>query len=120
MSKTKLFSVTASDCDWDYYVGSGDGGQNRQKRNTAVRCTHRASGAVGKASDGREQVLNRRRAFQRMTETQEFQSWMKVETARRMGQANTIEQKVDQEMAPSNIKTEHKNSQGKWVEGELK
>lgn len=120
MEKTKLFSVTASDCDWDFYVGSGDGGQNRQKRNTAVRCTHRASGAVGKASDGREQVLNRRRAFERMSQTKEFQGWLKAETARRMGQAQTIEQKVEQEMMPHNIKVEHTNKQGKWVEGDVK
>ena len=50
-----LFSVTAKDCRFDYYRGSGAGGQHRNKTESAVRCTHLASGAVGQAEDHREQ-----------------------------------------------------------------
>ena len=49
-----LFSVTADDCEWDYYNGTGKGGQNRNKRATCVRVRHRASGAVGNCSNHRE------------------------------------------------------------------
>lgn len=77
-NKTKLFSVTAADCRFDVFRGSGDGGQKRQKTSSGVRCVHEASGAEGKATDSREQSVNRRTAFKRMTETPEFQSWLKL------------------------------------------
>lgn len=77
-NKQKLFSVTASDCQWDVFRGSGDGGQKRQKTSSGVRCTHTPSGAVGKATDSREQSQNRKMAFKRMSETPEFQSWLKL------------------------------------------
>ena len=54
-----LFSVTAKDCDWDYYRGSGAGGQKRNKTSNAVRCTHKDSKAVGKAEDTRSQLQNK-------------------------------------------------------------
>ena len=40
-----LFSVTANDCDWSYTRGTGNGGQKKNKTNSAVHCKHRASGA---------------------------------------------------------------------------
>ena len=52
MGKTLLFSVTAGDCKWDYYRGTGSGGQKKNKTSNCVRCTHTASGAVGKSEDG--------------------------------------------------------------------
>ena len=55
MTKKLLFSVTAADCRFDYYRGSGKGGQKRNKTSSAVRCTHIASGAVGASDDTRSQ-----------------------------------------------------------------
>lgn len=83
-NKTRLFSVTASDCRWDVFRGSGDGGQKRQKTSSGVRCVHEASGAEGKATDSREQSQNRKMAFKRMIETPEFKSWLalKIEAAK--------------------------------------
>jgi protein subunit release factor B len=93
--REKLFSVTAADCDWDVFRGSGNGGQKKQKTSSGVRCTHRASGAVGKATDLREQSDNRRLAFERMCQTPEFQSWItfKIEAAK--GNVE-IEEQTDQ------------------------
>jgi protein subunit release factor A len=76
--REKLFSVTAADCKWDYFRGSGNGGQKKQKTSSGVRCSHEPSGAEGKASDSREQSTNRQVAFKRMVETAEFKSWMKL------------------------------------------
>jgi protein subunit release factor B len=114
VSKQLLFSVTAADCRWDYYVASGDGGQNRQKRNTAVRCTHIASGAVGKSSDGRSQEQNRKVAFQHMAESEVFKKWHKIEIARRTGRLDAIDRKVEEALAPTNIKTEVRDEKGLW------
>lgn len=114
--KELLFSVGASDCRWDYYVGSGNGGQNKQKRNTAVRCTHPPSGAVGTSQDGRSQEQNKQLAFKRMAESKEFKTWHKMEVARRTGILKQIEEQVDRMMDPSNIKVEGKNEKGLWEE----
>ncbi len=94
MKKTKLFSVTASDCQWDVFRGSGDGGQKRQKTSSGVRCTHPPSGAVGKATDSREQSQNRKTAFKRMSETPEFQSWLKLKIEAAKGNVE-IEERSD-------------------------
>lgn len=64
--------------------GSGDGGQKKQKTSSEVRCTHEPSGAVGKATDSRDQAKNRVTAFKRMIETPEFKVWLqlKIDTAK--------------------------------------
>jgi protein subunit release factor B len=85
MNKTRMFSITPADCRFDVFRGSGDGGQKRQKTSSGVRCTHDPSGAVGKATDAREQSQNRKNAFIRMTETPEFRAWMELEIDRRLG-----------------------------------
>ena len=113
--KQKLLSVTAKDCKWEFMVASGDGGQNRQKRNTAVRCTHLNSGAVGKCSDGRSQDQNRKTAFKHMIETKEFKKWLQIEVSRKSGELARIEAKVNEEM--KKVKVESHDDSGKWKDG---
>ena len=112
MTREPLFSVTASDCRWDYFRGSGKGGQKRNKTSSGVRCTHNASGAVGVSDDTRSQHQNKRIAFQRMAETSRFKAWHKMECARRTGEAAAIETAVDQQMKPWKIKVERDGPNG--------
>jgi hypothetical protein len=109
-----LFSVTAKDCRWDYYRGSGPGGQHRNKTESAVRCTHIASGAVGQAEDDRSQHKNKPLAFGRMAKTQKFQSWARLEVCRLTGKLAEIEEYVDREMR-TNLKVEVQID-GRWVD----
>ena len=103
--KKKLFSITAADCTWQYFRGSGDGGQKKQKTSSAARCIHEPSGAVGEAQDTRKQSENRKLAFQRMINSKEFQSWLNLEIDQRMGR----------------IKTEiYDPITGTWYEGDVK
>lgn len=88
-TKTKLFSITASDCEWEYFRGSGDGGQKKQKTSSACRCRHVPSGAVGEAQDSRMQSQNRKTAFERMTKSKEFQIWLQLEIDQRLGKVKT-------------------------------
>jgi peptide chain release factor 1 len=85
MKKTKMFSVTAADCRWDVFRGSGNGGQKKQKTSSGVRCVHEPSGAEGKATDSRDQRVNRETAFERMVATAEFQSWLKLKIEAGLG-----------------------------------
>lgn len=99
MSEKKLlFSVTAKDCRWDYYRGSGSGGQKRNKTSNCARCTHVSSRAVGKSEEGRSQIVNRKRAFGRMARSEEFQRWCHTEAARATGELAEIERKVDESL----------------------
>ncbi len=54
------------DCDVDYFIASGPGGQHRNKVETGVRLTHRPSGTVVTATERRSQHANREAAFARM------------------------------------------------------
>lgn len=72
--REKVLSVTLADCDVQTKRGSGKGGQNRNKRDTAVRIVHRASGAVGESQQERSQLQNKRAAFRRMAESKTFQT----------------------------------------------
>lgn len=72
--REKILSVTLKDCDVQTKRGSGKGGQNRNKRDTAVRIVHRASGAVGESQEQRSQLQNKRAAFLRMAQTPVFQA----------------------------------------------
>lgn len=118
MAKELLFSVTAADCRWDYYRGSGKGGQHRNKTDSACRCTHLASGAVGQAEDDRSQHKNKRLAFMRMIETQKFKAWHKLEVARVTGKLKAAEEQVEFDMK-HRIKVEVRKD-NKWVPEDAK
>lgn len=112
--KDRLFSVTAADCDWDYYVGSGKGGQKRNKTANCVRCTHRQSGAVACSEDGRSQLKNKQAAFRKMAQSERFQRWLKAETYKKLGVEEEIRAEVERSMRPGNLLCEAKVG-GKWV-----
>lgn len=107
-----LFSVRAKDCRFDYYRGTGAGGQKRNKTSSACRCTHIESGAVGQSDDTRSQHKNKRIAFRRMAESERFETWHKMETARRLGKLQDIDERVDRAM--TKVKIEGRGPSGRW------
>lgn len=110
-----LFSTTIADCDVETFRGSGPGGQNRNKVASGVRIRHRESGAVGKATEHRSQHQNKKEAWKRMCETKTFQAWARTKAAKLQGVKST-EQRVEEALAPHNIKTEVLTSEQKWEE----
>ena len=114
-SKKPIISVTKKDCTWDYYVGSGKGGQKRNKTFNCVRYTHEPSGAVGRSENGRSQFQNKKTAFRKMAESKEFKTWVKIETSRKLGIEAEIQRDVENSMRPSNLIVEVKDQKGKWV-----
>lgn len=93
-----LFSVTAKDCEWSYTKGTGAGGQKRNKTSSAVHCHHRPSGAHGYSEASRSQHDNKRDAFVKMANTEEFRKWNRMEAMRRMGILEEIDRSVEREM----------------------
>jgi peptide chain release factor 1 len=116
MNKTKkelLFSLTKKDFVVEYYNGTGNGGQNRNKVATACRIRHPASDTTSTCQEERNQKVNRERAFERLLKKPKFKKWLQIETARRMDTLKNIEERVEQEM--KNIKMEVRDENEKFV-----
>ena len=114
--RVKLFSVSIKDCNVECIASTGGaGGQNKNRRHTAVRITHEPSGAIGFSADEREQHRNKVQAFGRMARSPLFQVWARTETAR-LGGRKSIEQLVEEDLRPKNLKLEVKDTDGKWIE----
>ena len=116
MNREKLFSITANDLRWDFFRGSGHGGQKKQKTSSAVRCVHEESGATGRSEESRSQLENKRIAFKRMAETEEFKKWIKLECAKRTGELELIEEKVEQQLKEAVVEI---IKDGKWTRTNL-
>ncbi|HQR35809.1 MAG TPA: peptide chain release factor-like protein [Blastocatellia bacterium] len=69
------------DCDVEFFVAGGPGGQHRNKVETGVRLTHGPSGLVVTATERRSQSANREAAFERMAE--KLEARQKVQKPRR-------------------------------------
>lgn len=111
--KELLFSVTRKDFDIDYFRAGGKGGQNANKVESGVRFRHRDSGAVGESREERDQIRNKKIAFNRCVASPKFQSWLKLKSSEAMLN-ETIDQQVDRLMDESNIRTEAQVD-GKWT-----
>lgn len=62
------------DCDLEFIIASGPGGQHRNKVQTGVRLVHRPTGITVTATERRSQHANREAAFERMQRRlEEFQ-----------------------------------------------
>ena len=105
--KKLLFSLTAKDFEFQTFCTGGKGGQHRNAKQNGVRCIHPPSGARAEHRDGRDQYLNRREAFRKCCESPEFKAWHRVEVLRRLGTLEKIEEEVDRQMDPKNIKIEY-------------
>lgn len=114
--KTPILSVTKKDFRFDFYKGSGAGGQKRNKTENCCRITHIDSGAVGKSEDGRSKQHNIEIAFKHCVETPIFQKWLRMETMRKAGELALIEEEVERSLKAKNIKIEVHNENGLWKE----
>ena len=54
------------DCDLEFFVAGGPGGQHRNKTSSGVRLRHRPTGIVVEATERRSQHQNRAAALERL------------------------------------------------------
>ena len=89
------------------FSAGGNGGQNQNKRNSGVRIIHEPSGARGESREGRTQLINKRKAFVRMAQSKEFQTWARTKA---LG-IEAIEKLVDDAMKEENLLVEFFNKE---------
>lgn len=111
-TRERVTILTAKDLDISYFRGSGNGGQNKQKTSSGVQMVHRESGAIGRASDTRCQVTNKKTAFRRLMGNPKMKVWLAAKVYAVQNQ-ETIEQCVERQMQPHNLKIEGK-VEGRW------
>jgi hypothetical protein len=109
----RILSVTLADCIVETKRGHGKGGQNRNKRDTAVRIVHAPSGAVGESQEERSQYQNKRTAFRRLVESPKFRIWLNREIWVRQGLPSP-EQETERAMELQNLRVEVKDERGRW------
>jgi protein subunit release factor A len=112
--KKLLFSIGKKDLIRQTFCTGGKGGQHRNAKQNGVRFIHPPSGARAEHRDGRDQGKNEIEAFRKLTEMKEFQTWLKVEIARRMGTVVCSEEdvraqilaKIDDDFEKGNVTVE--------------
>jgi len=113
MKKEILFTVGKKDLKITYFSPKSPGGQNKNKTQNAVRIYHPASGARTTGQEQRDRAQNLKAAFRRLLDNGKFKIWWQ-RRAWECLEGETLEQKVDREMKPENIKVEIQVD-GKWV-----
>lgn len=108
-----VLTLTSKDFRIEAYCSPGKGGQNKNRRHTAIRITHEPSGCVQVYTKERDQLTNKRRAFELLCEQPKFRQWLKIETMRKVGAVvyvplnpEEINRRVDEMMKPEYIKEE--------------
>ena len=113
--KQKITIATAKDFDVSYSVGSGNGGQAKQKCHSRVTIKHKESGAIAYSSESRSQSDNKKSAFIKLTKTPKFKFWLNKKLYE-LQNKETIEEAVERQMAPENLIIETLDENGKWIE----
>ena len=115
MSRELLFSLTKKDFEFQAFRAGGKGGQHQNKNDTAMRCIHRPSGAVGESREFKSQHQNKQQAFKRMTKDPKFKLWVDRKCWDMLSE-ETLDQRVENAMADENLKVEVRDERGRWVE----
>lgn len=113
MSKRLLFSITKKDLVVETFRCGGHGGQNVNKRDTGVRISHPESGAIGESREERSQAQNKKKAFERLVASKQFQNWVRYKAAVMEKGYRDIEERIDELVQEKNLKIEV-IEEGEW------
>jgi protein subunit release factor B len=114
--KQKVNILNKKHLDISYFVGSGKGGQNKQKNSTGVQIIHKETGAIGRCSEHRSQLQNKKQAFLNLCKTSKMKVWINKKVYE-IRNKKTIEEIVNETMQPKFLVIEKKEN-GKWVKYE--
>ena len=116
--RKKILSITKKDFTIQTFKAGGKGGQHQNKTDSGVRIIHRDSNAVGESRNNKSQHANKKSAFKRMTNSPKFKLWLNRRIFE-IGDGMTIEEKVEKQLKPKNLKFEIKDEKNKWTETKM-
>ena len=100
--RDRLFTLRAGkELIFDYFSGTGPGGQNRNKKQKCVRLTHVNSGVTVRATEERSKVQNERMALERLASHKKFKAWVRLQAAMVMQGFRDLEDKVNKMLSNS-------------------
>lgn len=111
--KEKILTISKKDFKVQTFQSGGPGGQHQNRTSSGVRIIHIESGAVGESRNDKSQHRNKKLALQRLVKKQKFQLWVQRKVFEVTG-GKTIEQRVEEQMYPENLKIEGRDKEGKW------
>ncbi len=92
------------DCDVEFFIASGPGGQHRNKVETGVRLLHRPSGITVTATERRSQHANREMAYERMAARLEEEQKVVVPRKRTRPGTASRERRLEEKRQVSQVK----------------
>lgn len=92
------------DCDLEFFVAGGPGGQHRNKVETGVRLTHRPSGLIVTATERRSQSANREAAYDRMAAKLEAAQRIRKPRRATKPSAASQQKRLEEKRAQSQLK----------------
>jgi protein subunit release factor B len=127
--REKVLSLTKKDFEVQTFMAGGKGGQHQNKTKSAVRIIHKASGATGISRDERDQIQNKKLAFERLVASDKFQLWIKIEHSKACAANNKpvriqlthgeiqqqVKYQIEKDLIDGNIIIESKDTEGNWI-----
>lgn len=110
-----LFSLTKKDFRVDTFRSGGKGGQHQNTTNSGCRIVHIESGAIGEARDGRSFHQNKKKALERLLQTDKFKKWHKIKCAQLLNVRTEAKKSIEETLDKKNFKFEVKKNK-KWTE----
>lgn len=130
--REKVLSLTKKDFVIQSFMSGGKGGQYQNKTESGVRILHPASGATGESREERSQLQNKKKAFERLVDSEKFQLWIKIQHSIACAAMNKpikielsheeikqqVKDQINKDLANGNIIIESKDAEGNWIKNE--
>jgi protein subunit release factor A len=114
--KDLLFSVKKSDFKITFFSGTGKGGQHRNRHKNCVRIMHIETGIIKTGQSQRSLEQNKNEALSSFLKDKKFMQWLMMKTASAKVNQDELNETVDRQMRPGNLKIEKFDSDlDKWV-----
>ena len=110
MLRDKIFSFSikiGKDIIYEYFSGTGKGGQHRNKHKNCVRVKHPQSGVIVQSTEERSRTRNEKIALKRLTEHPKFKLWLRAECSAKLKGYSNLVAEVDDSMREENLKIEY-------------
>lgn len=113
MEERVKFTVGKKDFEYQWFSGTGAGGQKRNKSQNCFRLIHPATGVIKTGTKHVSRESNKRDALSAMSKDVKFLAYCESKL-REIENGITLEEQVEESLKEENLKIEVKTDTGKW------